>query len=199
MCFAAGAGAAACACACSIRDMERVTGLFTCVDSDSARSRRRARAWRAAREAGFACFVSGGGGGDSEEKTDHIVGRLRPGERSGRSRGGRAPSQSPKRLVKRVQVQSSVSGSANSVTAQRPLRLVAQQRGAAVSTSRKLGALADAIFRRKRTERSDRPPFTLSSTAWQPSPRNPPSTSSPTSPRSERSARKPPPLCRSFR
>ena len=38
---------------------------------------RRARAWRAAREAGFACFVSGGGGGDSEEKTDHIVGRLR--------------------------------------------------------------------------------------------------------------------------
>ena len=57
--------------------MERVTGLFTCVDSDSARSRRRARAWRAAREAGFACFVSGGGGGGSEEKTDHIVGRLR--------------------------------------------------------------------------------------------------------------------------
>ena len=36
----------------------------------------------------------------------------------------------------KVQVQSSVSGSANSVTAQRPLRLVAQQRGAAVSTSR---------------------------------------------------------------
>ena len=77
MCLAAGAGAAACACACSIRDMERVTGLFTCVDNDSARSRRRARAWRAAREAGFACFVSGGGGGGSEEKTDHIVGRLR--------------------------------------------------------------------------------------------------------------------------
>ena len=129
--------------------MERVTGLFTCVDNDSARSRRRARAWRAAREAGFACFVSGGGGGGSEEKTDHIVGRLRGQEGRVDGRVEEGLRRKVQKDLSKVKVQSSVSGSANSVTAQRPLRLVAQQRGAAVSTSRKLGALADAIFRRK--------------------------------------------------
>ena len=145
--------------------MERVTGLFTCVDNDSARSRRRARAWRAAREAGFACFVSGGGGGGSEEKTDHIVGRLRGQESGVDGRVEEGLRRKVQKTCPKYKFNLLPSGSANSVTAQRPpLRLVAQQRGAAVSTSSKVLAPAYVILRRKRTERSDRPPLNTAPT-----------------------------------